>query len=91
MQTLTTEQLHELRQLVDEVANAPTKAASKLPLQKLKFAASHLSDSIPPGARHKLGEVVSWASDAAGNGRNSAIAVRALSTAWYVFIGLVSD
>ncbi len=84
MQKLNEAKLKELRELLDEIAHAGTKASAKPFATKLEFQASILSN-IDPYFRGKLREAISHAKDAAGQVRNKDFQIMHMNNSWYVF------
>lgn len=90
MQKLTEAKLKELRELLDEIAHAGTKASAMPLIRKLEFQASMLS-SIDPYFKGKLREAISHAKDAAGQVRDKDFQIMHMNNSWYVFYHGVCD
>ncbi len=80
--------LKELRQLVDEVVNAPTKQDAKSPLKHLEYKVSTLSEvikAINPSMFVKLGEVIISAKNASGKVKDKELLKSFVANDWYAF------
>jgi hypothetical protein len=77
--------LDELRQLINEVMYASTKKDAQHPLKLLEFKASGLKGLIDPYLSGKLGEVINYAKEASGRGKNKEHWISCVENHWYVF------
>lgn len=78
-------QLKNLKELMEEVLNAPTKETAKKPLRKLESQASFLSEKLSPYANGKLREVISSCTVGSGQVKDKSHWINCAERSWYVF------
>lgn len=79
-----------LKNLLDHLVYASTKAEAKPIYQKLNFEASRLPGEIDSYTRGKLNEAIGHAYSGSGQVNNKAHWKACMERSWYVFEGNVS-
>ena len=82
---LTKNEISGLRDLVDRVIYASSKAAGADAVRRLEFSASHRQIHIEPYFSGKLSEVISYAEAACGQPKNKEHWMGCVEQCWYVF------
>lgn len=77
--------IRKLKNSIDSLVYASTKAEAKPIYNKLNFEASQLSEEIDPYALGKLKEAISHAMSASGQVRDKAHWESCMKRSWYVF------
>lgn len=78
------EQLKDIRNLIELVIHARTKADAKPYVNRLDFAVSHAKLLDPYFAR-KLSEAATYAKEASGQVTNKEHWISCMESSWYVF------
>lgn len=85
MKILTTEEIEDLKENIQNLIHCQTKAEGKLLAQKLRFKSDNLANRIDPYNKGKLDEAISYALEASGQVKNKEHWAEQSSRSWYLF------
>jgi hypothetical protein len=78
-------QLENVRELIELVIHASTKADAKPYIKRLDFAVSNFKPKLDPYFAGKLSEAATYAKEASGQVRNKEHWISCMEDSWYVF------
>ena len=83
---MTTSELTNLWEDIENIINAPTKAEAKLLVSHLRIQTSKIKADINnPYFKNKLDEVIIYAEEASGRVKNKEQMASSAKQSWYVF------
>jgi hypothetical protein len=84
-------ELEGIRELIELVVHASTKASAKPYLGRLNFAISNVKPKLDPYFAGKLSEAADYAAEASGQVRNKDHWISCMEQSWYVVESHVSS
>ena len=85
-------QIKELKRLIDKVVHAPTKKEARILIKELEFMESNLQNEIEnPYLLGKLSEAINFAKEASGQSGEKQHWISCMERTWYVFESRISS
>jgi hypothetical protein len=78
-------ELEDIRELIELVIFASTKAEAKPHIQRLNFAIANVKPKLDSYLAGKLSEAAGYAAEASGQARNKEHWISCMEQSWYVF------
>jgi hypothetical protein len=77
-------ELDDIRELIELVIHASTKADAKPCIRRLNFAISNVKPTLDPYLAGKVSEAAGYAAEASGQVRNKEHWISCMEQSWYV-------